>query len=151
MIVSAKSTSNASKVVPFPPDPNSPHSTISTVQREISEAGGDATAIACDTRDYENVKRMVNEAVNLHNGRLDVVIYNSGAIWWSAVETTPMKRFQLMQRVNPEGRRRTVLQSAASDCHRPLRHDTSSAAVVQDERLERSDNRRQPTNIQPLF
>lgn len=36
-------------------------------------------------------------------GRLDVVVYNSGAIWWSAVETTSMKRFQLMQRVNPEG------------------------------------------------
>lgn len=36
-------------------------------------------------------------------GRLDVLIYNSGAIWWSSVENTPMKRFQLMQRVNPEG------------------------------------------------
>ncbi len=35
--------------------------------------------------------------------RLDVLVYNSGAIWWSSVETTPMKRFQLMQRVNPEG------------------------------------------------
>src|ERR1700733_9961159 len=41
-------------------------------------------------------------------GRLDVLIYNSGAIWWSAVETTPMKRFQLMQRVNPEGLYGTV-------------------------------------------
>jgi NAD(P)-dependent dehydrogenase (short-subunit alcohol dehydrogenase family) len=36
-------------------------------------------------------------------GSLDVLIYNSGAIWWSAVETTPVKRFQLMQRINPEG------------------------------------------------
>jgi NAD(P)-dependent dehydrogenase (short-subunit alcohol dehydrogenase family) len=41
-------------------------------------------------------------------GRLDVLIYNSGAIWWSSVETTPMKRFQLMQRVNPEGLYGTV-------------------------------------------
>jgi NAD(P)-dependent dehydrogenase (short-subunit alcohol dehydrogenase family) len=31
------------------------------------------------------------------------LIYNSGAIWWASVETTTMKRFQLMQRVNPEG------------------------------------------------
>jgi len=46
---------------------------------------------------------MVDEAVKLHGGRLDVLVYNSGAIWWSAVESTPMKRFQLMQRVNPEG------------------------------------------------
>ncbi len=41
-------------------------------------------------------------------GRLDVLIYNSGAIWWSSVEDTPMKRFQLMQRVNPEGLYGTV-------------------------------------------
>jgi NAD(P)-dependent dehydrogenase (short-subunit alcohol dehydrogenase family) len=30
-------------------------------------------------------------------------VYNSGAIWWASVENTPFKRFQLMQRVNPEG------------------------------------------------
>lgn len=36
-------------------------------------------------------------------GQLDVLVYNSGAIWWASVEDTPMKRFQLMQRVNPEG------------------------------------------------
>jgi len=41
-------------------------------------------------------------------GRLDVLIYNSGAIWWASVENTPMKRFQLMQRVNPEGLYGTV-------------------------------------------
>jgi NAD(P)-dependent dehydrogenase (short-subunit alcohol dehydrogenase family) len=35
--------------------------------------------------------------------RLDVLIYNSGAIWWASVENSPMKRFQLMQRVNVEG------------------------------------------------
>jgi len=38
-----------------------------------------------------------------HFGRIDVLVYNSGAIWWSSVENTPMRRFQLMQRVNPEG------------------------------------------------
>ena len=36
-------------------------------------------------------------------GQLDVLVYNSGAIWWASVENTPMKRFQLMQRINPEG------------------------------------------------
>lgn len=41
-------------------------------------------------------------------GHLDVLIYNSGAIWWASVENTPMKRFQLMQRVNPEGLYGTV-------------------------------------------
>lgn len=36
-------------------------------------------------------------------GGLDTLVYNSGAVWWAAVEDTPMRRFQLMQRVNPEG------------------------------------------------
>lgn len=32
-----------------------------------------------------------------------MLVYNPGAIWWASVEDSPMKRFQLMQRVNPEG------------------------------------------------
>jgi len=107
VVVAAKSTSDASAVHPFPPDPNSQQSTVSTVEREIREAGGDAHAIAVDVRDFGSVQKMVNGAVKKY-GRLDVLVYNSGAIWWSAVESTPMKRFQLMQRVNPEGLYGTV-------------------------------------------
>lgn len=55
-----------------------------------------------DVRDVENVKDLIDEVVR-RLGRLDVLIYNSGAIWWSAVETTPVKRFQLMQQINPQG------------------------------------------------
>lgn len=102
MVVAAKSTSDATKVTPFPPDPDSPQSTVNTVEREIREAGGDATAMSVDTRDFESVQKLIDTSVKIY-GKLDVLIYNSGAIWWSAVETTPMKRFQLMQRVNPEG------------------------------------------------
>ncbi|KAF2797749.1 NAD(P)-binding protein [Melanomma pulvis-pyrius CBS 109.77] len=107
VVVAAKSTSDASKVYPFPPDPNSSESTISTVEREIREAGGEATAVAVDTRDYASVQQMVDQTIATY-GRLDVLIYNSGAIWWAAVEQTPMKRFQLMQRVNVEGLYGTV-------------------------------------------
>ena len=102
VVVAAKSTSDASSVLPFPPDPNSPQSTISTVEREIREAGGDASAVPVDTRDSVSVQRMVDQTVDKY-GRIDVCIYNSGAIWWSSVENTPMKRFRLMQSVNPEG------------------------------------------------
>lgn len=102
VVVAAKTTSDASKTVPFPPHPNSPHSTVNTVEREIREAGGEATAIAVDTRDVEQINRLVHETVRIY-GKLDVLIYNSGAIWWSSVENTPVKRFQLMQRINPEG------------------------------------------------
>lgn len=102
VVVSAKSVSDASTVSPFPPDPNSPQSTISTVAREIQESGGTATAIAADTRDPASLDALVAQTIALH-GRIDVLIYNSGAIWWASVENTPLKRFQLMQRVNIEG------------------------------------------------
>ena len=60
-----------------------------------------------DTRSYESIQQMVEKTVR-HCGRLDVLVYNSGAIWWSSVEKTPMKRFQLMQQINPEGLYGTV-------------------------------------------
>ncbi|PSN63204.1 NAD(P)-binding protein [Corynespora cassiicola Philippines] len=107
VVVAAKSTSDASKVHPFPPDPNSKYSTISTVEREIREVGGDATGVVVDTRDYGSIQRMIEQTVATY-GRLDVLVYNSGAIWWASVEKTPMKRFQLMQRVNVEGLYGTV-------------------------------------------
>ncbi|KAF7193112.1 Hydroxysteroid dehydrogenase-like protein 2 [Pseudocercospora fuligena] len=109
VIVSAKTTSNASECNPFPPDPNSFKSTISTVAREITEIyGGEAEAIPCDVRFYEQIQELVKKGVSKFGGRLDVVVYNSGAIWWSSVEGTDFKRFQLMQRINPEGLYGTV-------------------------------------------
>ncbi|USP82487.1 uncharacterized protein yc1106_09761 [Curvularia clavata] len=102
VVVAAKSTSDASTTSPFPPDPNSPASTISTVTREIREGGGEATAIPVDTRDYASIQALVSSTIATY-GRLDVVVYNSGAIWWASVAKTPMSRFQLMQRVNVEG------------------------------------------------
>lgn len=80
----------------------SPQSTINTVAREINEAGGQATALQVDTRDHDNVKSLVDETVKTY-GSLDVLVYNTGAIWWAPVDKTPMKRFQLLQQVNVEG------------------------------------------------
>ena len=77
------------------------------MEREIKESGGDATAIVVDTRDFDSVQAMVSQTVKAY-GRLDALIYNSGAIWWASVENTSMKRFQLMQKVNPEGLYGTV-------------------------------------------
>jgi hypothetical protein len=65
VVVSAKSTSDASKTVPFPPNPNSPQSTISTVEREIREAGGETTAIPVDTRDVDSVQQLVDKTVQV--------------------------------------------------------------------------------------
>ncbi|KAM5441354.1 hypothetical protein MferCBS31731_003425 [Microsporum ferrugineum] len=103
VVVAAKTTSDAAKTVPFPPDPNSQQSTINTVAREINESGGEAVALPVDTRDVEAVSNLVRQTAEELYGRLDVLVYNSGAIWWSSVENTPVKRFMLMQQVNPEG------------------------------------------------
>jgi len=65
VVVAAKSTSDAQNTVPFPPDPNSPQSTISTVEREIREAGGSATAIAVDVRDYESIRRCMDKTIEV--------------------------------------------------------------------------------------
>ena len=102
VVVAAKTTSDAYKTDPFPPDPNSTKSTINTVVREIKEHRGDAIALPVDVRDFQSIKNLIDETVSIL-GSLDVMVYNSGAIWWASVEDTPMKRFQLMQRVNPEG------------------------------------------------
>ncbi|KAK2741881.1 hypothetical protein FQN57_005440 [Myotisia sp. PD_48] len=102
VVVAAKTTSDPSKTSPFPPDPNSQQSTINTVAREIQEAGGEAVAVPVDTRDVEAINQLFRTTAEIY-GRLDVLVYNSGAIWWSSVEKTPVKRFRLMQQINPEG------------------------------------------------
>jgi NAD(P)-dependent dehydrogenase (short-subunit alcohol dehydrogenase family) len=103
VVVAAKTVSDlSSATAPFRPDPNSPQSTITTVAREIRAAGGAATALQVDTRDEASVARLVDETVRTH-GRLDVLVYNAGAIWWAPVARTPTARFRLMQRVNAEG------------------------------------------------
>ncbi|KAJ5780809.1 Short-chain dehydrogenase/reductase SDR [Penicillium paradoxum] len=107
VMLAAKTTSDASKVTPFPPDPNSSLSTINTVGREIEEAGGKAATVAVDVRNAAEIQHAVDETVRVF-GKLDVLVYNSGAIWWSSVENTPLKRFKLMQQVNPEGLYATI-------------------------------------------
>lgn len=102
VMLAAKTTSDASRTTPFPPDPNSPSSTISTVAREIHETGGQASTVAVDVRDPDQIQHAFDETLRVY-GKLDVLVYNSGAIWWSSVENTPLKRFKLMQAVNPEG------------------------------------------------
>lgn len=106
-MLAAKTTSEAAKTFPFPPDPNSSKSTINTVEREIREAGGQAATVAVDVRDAAQIQHAVDETVRVI-GKLDVLIYNSAAIWWSSVENTPLKRFRLMQQVNPEGLYATI-------------------------------------------
>ena len=58
-------------------------------------------------------------------GHIDVLIYNSGAVWWASVENTDMKRFQLMQRVNVEG-----LYGTLQACFPHFKNDGWKARVI---------------------
>lgn len=72
VVISAKSTSDAYKsTLPFPPDPNSPQSTISTVEREIREAGGETTAIPADVRNHSSVQDLIKQTVNVSKKPLE--------------------------------------------------------------------------------
>ncbi|THV44874.1 hypothetical protein BGAL_0564g00060 [Botrytis galanthina] len=107
VIVSAKSTSDASTTHPFPPNPNSNASTISTVCREILEAGFTATAIPCDVRSHASISSLISQTISTY-GHIDVLVYNSGAIYHSSVLTTPLSRYMLMESVNPNGLYATI-------------------------------------------
>ncbi|PYI07175.1 short chain dehydrogenase family protein [Aspergillus sclerotiicarbonarius CBS 121057] len=111
VIVAAKTTSspNTTPAPASPPNPNSQSSTIHTVAHEITSQGGTAYALRVDVRSATQITSLVTSTLALTNNRLDVVIYNSGAIWWSSVRNTPLKRFQLMQQVNPEGLYATIM------------------------------------------
>lgn len=64
-------------------------------------------AVAVNAKDPTSIYDMVKKTIETY-GRLDALVYNSGAIWWASVEDTPMRRFQLMQQVNPEGLYATI-------------------------------------------
>lgn len=63
--MAAKTSSDASRCNPFPPDPKSPQSTINTVEREIREAGGEATAIRVDTTNPASIDELVNKTLEV--------------------------------------------------------------------------------------
>ncbi|TPX35025.1 hypothetical protein SmJEL517_g02444 [Synchytrium microbalum] len=76
--------------------------TVDDVAAEITAAGGTADAVQVDVRKVESIDEMVKKVVAMH-GRVDVLIYNAGAIWWAPVKETNNKRFELMQEVNVRG------------------------------------------------
>ncbi|KAM3536727.1 hypothetical protein MY4038_000182 [Beauveria bassiana] len=107
VVVAAKTVSDPLKPITSIPDPKSNESTITTVSYEIRQAGGEAHPIQVDVRSEESVNSLIAQTIAKY-GRLDVLIYNSGAIYWASVQDTPLKRFKLMQSVNPEGLYATI-------------------------------------------
>jgi citronellol/citronellal dehydrogenase len=73
--------------------------TIHTVAAEVEAAGGHALPVACDVRFEEEVQKAVDAAVARFGG-IDVLVNNAGAISLTDVESTPLKKFDLMMGIN---------------------------------------------------
>ena len=76
--------------------------TISSVAKEIGQAGGNALPIRTDIRDEAQVSAAVDQAVG-HFGGIDILVNNASAIYLAGTLDTPMKRFDLMFDVNVRG------------------------------------------------
>ncbi len=83
------------------PHPKLP-GTIYTAAEEIENAGGKALPVIVDIRFEEMVDKAVDEAIATFGG-IDIVVNNASAISLTPIETTAMKRYDLMQDINTRG------------------------------------------------
>ncbi len=90
------------------PNPKLP-GTIYSAAKEVEAAGGKALPLAVDIRDDEAVFAAVAKAVATFGG-IDILVNNASAISLTDTESTPMKRFDLMNGINARG---TYLCTAA--------------------------------------
>src|SRR5688500_8400079 len=83
------------------PHPKLP-GTIYTAAKEIEEAGGVALPLLCDIQYDEQVADAVKKTVEAFGG-IDILVNNASAIHLTGTEATPMKRYDLMHRINTPG------------------------------------------------
>jgi citronellol/citronellal dehydrogenase len=83
------------------PHPKLP-GTIYTAAEEIEAAGGEALPIVGDIRDEAGVEAAVAQAVERFGG-IDIVVNNASAINLAPMRDLEVKRFDLMQTINPRG------------------------------------------------
>jgi citronellol/citronellal dehydrogenase len=76
--------------------------TIFSAAKEIEAAGGKALPIQCDIRFEDQIRIVVEKAVEIFGG-IDILINNASAISLTATEQTEAKRFDLMHSINVRG------------------------------------------------
>jgi len=76
--------------------------TIYTAAKEIEDAGGKALACVVDIQSEEQVVKAVEETVKKFGG-IDILVNNASAISLTGTLQTPMKRYDLMNRINARG------------------------------------------------
>lgn len=76
--------------------------TIFGVAEDITSAGGRALPVQCDVTSEESVEAAVAQTVS-ELGGIDILVANAGVLWLGAIESTPLKRWQLCLNVNLTG------------------------------------------------
>jgi citronellol/citronellal dehydrogenase len=76
--------------------------TVFTAAALIEEAGGEALPIVGDIRDADAVEAAAAQTAERFGG-IDLVVNNASAINLSPMRELPVKRFDLMQQINPRG------------------------------------------------
>jgi citronellol/citronellal dehydrogenase len=76
--------------------------TVFTAAALIEEAGGEALPIVGDIRDAEAVEAAAAQTAERFGG-IDLVVNNASAINLAPMRELPVKRFDLMQQINPRG------------------------------------------------
>ena len=83
------------------PQPKLP-GTIYTAAEDMEKAGGKALAIPVDVRDENQIAAAMAQAATAFGG-IDILVNNASAISLTDTPSTPMKRYDLMHRINARG------------------------------------------------
>jgi NAD(P)-dependent dehydrogenase (short-subunit alcohol dehydrogenase family) len=75
---------------------------IQNTVRQIKVAGGEAVAIKCDVTDEAQIRNMTSKVLDLF-GRIDILVNNAGIAFRAPVWEMPLKRWDLVLRVNLTG------------------------------------------------
>jgi len=76
--------------------------TIGRTALEIQERGGKAFPVRCDVTDEASVTTMVDQCLNAF-GRVDILVNNAGVAFHYPIVETPLKRWELVLKVNLTG------------------------------------------------
>lgn len=76
--------------------------TIYKTAEDVRALGRKALPVRCDVASEESVNEMVQKTLQ-EFGRIDILVNNAAVAWWPPVTETPLKRFELVLRVNVIG------------------------------------------------
>ena len=73
--------------------------TIHQTAEEVRALGARVLPVRCDVTRQESVDETIQKAFQTF-GRVDILVNNAGVAWWPPITETPLKRFELVMRVN---------------------------------------------------